>query len=119
MNVLERVPRSVLVIAIVVSLFLNVVNVNLTNQVADNGRANAKVYSAKALIVCGQISGVVDSINAGRDNNRTLYKNLLADALSRLNTPRELPSDRANIATYNQYVSGFPQNLTVTCKVLK
>lgn len=119
MSFFDRIPKALLWAAIGVSLFLNAVNVNLTSQVADRQDANARAFSTKVETVCGQISGVVGSINVGRTNNRILYKNLITDALARINTPNETSDDRANIATYQEYVGGIPVNLTINCKLLK
>lgn len=109
---LNRIPPVFLWLAIAVSLFLNVVNVNLISQVGENGRSNMTR-------VCKETSKTTEVVNLANGTFHSVLQNSLDNALARINTPKELPSDKKTVQTNTEFLPKFKTAAPPNCKGFK
>lgn len=108
----NRIPPVFLWVAIAVSLFLNVVNINLIGMVADNQRSNT-------VLLCQRVHPTQDALNLSNGTFHDVIKASRDNALKRINTPKELPSDKKTVQQNTKYLPLFRTTPSISCKGFK
>lgn len=108
----NRIPNSIIVLAIALSLFMNLINVNLTRQVANDDRSNV-------VLLCKRTHPTSHVVNVAHQTFRDVLQNSIDNALKRINTPKELPSDKETIRKNTEFLKKFQTAPAASCKGFK
>lgn len=112
MSFLGRIPPGVTWAAIIVSLFMNLVSINLIGMADDNARHNT-------VILCERLAPTTKSVNTVHQTFHDVIKTSRDNALKRINTPKELPSDKKTVTDSTKYLPLFTTVAPISCKGFK
>lgn len=107
-----RVPAPILYLAIAASLFMNLVNINLVGMVADNQKANT-------VLLCQRVQPTTTAVNDANGTFHSVIQNSLDNALGRINTPKELPSDKKTVQQDQVFLPKFHTATPPKCNGFK
>lgn len=107
-----RIPAPILYVAIAASLFMNVVNINLVSMVADSQKANT-------MLLCQRVQPTTQAVNDANGTFHSVIQNSLTNAIGRINTPKELPSDKKTVQQDQIFLPKFHTATAPSCKGFK
>jgi len=111
-NFFHRIPPIFMWIAIAVSLFMNIINVNLISMVDNRQSHNIDV-------ICHASHNTTQAVNEAHASIKDLIRKTRDNALARVGTPKELPTDADSVKYFTTFLTTIHTTTPLDCKGFK